>query len=54
MTRKQDREDVQMSSQINATFAVGLCVKSEGSAGCHVTETQTVHVVGITHLWCRF
>ncbi|XP_030295872.1 putative interleukin-17 receptor E-like [Sparus aurata] len=44
VTRKQDHEDVQMSSQINATFSVGLCVKSEGSAGCQVTETHTVHV----------
>ncbi|XP_059182159.1 putative interleukin-17 receptor E-like [Centropristis striata] len=42
--RQQGQEDVNMLSQITATFSVGLCVKSEGSNECQVTETHTVHV----------
>ncbi|XP_044042331.1 putative interleukin-17 receptor E-like [Siniperca chuatsi] len=42
--RRQGHEDVKMSSQITATFSVGLCVKSEGSTVCQVTKTHTMHV----------
>nr|XP_020456910.1 putative interleukin-17 receptor E-like isoform X2 [Monopterus albus] len=38
------REEVKMLSHITATFSVGLCVKSAGSAVCQTTETHTVHV----------
>lgn len=48
MTRRQGQEDVKMLSQITATFSVGLCVRSEGSTMCQITDTNTVHVVGIT------
>ncbi|XP_023121651.2 putative interleukin-17 receptor E-like isoform X1 [Amphiprion ocellaris] len=44
VTRQQGHKEMKMSSQINATFSVGLCVKSEGSSECHATETQSVHV----------
>lgn len=44
VTGQQGHEEVKLSSQITATFSVGLCVKSEGSSECRVTETQTVHV----------
>lgn len=50
MTRRQGQENVTMLSQITATFSVGLCVKSERSTVCQVTETHTMQVVGITHL----
>uniref|UniRef100_A0A3P8T755 Interleukin 17 receptor E like n=1 Tax=Amphiprion percula TaxID=161767 RepID=A0A3P8T755_AMPPE len=50
VTRQQGHKEMKMSSQINATFSVGLCVKSEGSSECHATETQSVHVVSVTHL----
>lgn len=49
-TRRQGHEEVEMLSQITATFSVGLCAKSEGSTVCQTTETHTIHVVGITHL----
>lgn len=48
MTRRQGHEEVEVSSQINATFSVGLCAKSEGSTVCQTTKTRTIHVVGIT------
>ncbi|XP_008280058.1 putative interleukin-17 receptor E-like [Stegastes partitus] len=43
-TRQHGHEEVKMSSQITATFSVGLCVKSAGSSDCPVTKTHTVHV----------
>ena len=48
VTRQQGQEDVKMLSRITATFSVGQCVKSEGSTGCQITDTHTMHVVGIT------
>ncbi|XP_068442981.1 interleukin-17 receptor E-like protein [Clinocottus analis] len=44
VTRQQGRKDVKMLSQITATYSVGLCVKSEGSTVCQVTDTHTMHV----------
>ncbi|KAM9334628.1 interleukin-17 receptor E-like protein [Symphorus nematophorus] len=44
LMRGQGHEELKMLSQITATFSVGLCVKSEGSTGCQVTRTHTVHV----------
>ncbi|KAE8281482.1 hypothetical protein D5F01_LYC20469 [Larimichthys crocea] len=44
VTKKEGHEDVTMSSQINATFSVGLCVKSEESSECRVTKTHIMHV----------
>ncbi|XP_037615755.1 putative interleukin-17 receptor E-like isoform X1 [Sebastes umbrosus] len=44
VTRRQGQEDVKMLSQITATFSVGLCVRSEGSTMCQITDTNTVHV----------
>ncbi|XP_054480805.1 uncharacterized protein il17rel isoform X2 [Anoplopoma fimbria] len=44
VTRQQGQEDVKMLSQITATFSVGLCVKSEGSTACQITNTHTMHV----------
>ncbi|XP_070848365.1 interleukin-17 receptor E-like protein isoform X1 [Chaetodon trifascialis] len=44
VTRGQGIEDVKMLSQITATFSVGLCEKSKGSAACQTTETHTIHV----------
>lgn len=49
MSGSQGYEDVKMLSQITATFSVGLCVKSEGSAECRTTKTHVVHAVGVTH-----
>ncbi|XP_053170214.1 interleukin-17 receptor E [Scomber japonicus] len=42
--RQQGHEEVKMLSQINATFSVGLCVKSEASTMCQTTETHSVRV----------
>ncbi|XP_070785280.1 interleukin-17 receptor E-like protein [Enoplosus armatus] len=42
--RRHGQEDVQMSSQITATFSVGLCEKSAGFTECQITETHTIHV----------
>ncbi len=50
VTKKEGHEDVTMSSQINATFSVGLCVKREESSECRVTKTHIMHVVGTTRL----
>ncbi|TKS90966.1 putative interleukin-17 receptor E-like [Collichthys lucidus] len=50
VTKKEGHEDVTMSSQINATFSVGLCVKSEESPECRVTKTHIMHLVGTTRL----
>lgn len=44
VTRRQGQADAEISSPIAATFSVGLCVKSEASAPCHITKTHTVHV----------
>ncbi|XP_033987368.1 putative interleukin-17 receptor E-like [Trematomus bernacchii] len=44
VTRQQGQEDVKMLSRITATFSVGQCVKSEGSTGCQITDTHTMHV----------
>lgn len=44
VTRAQGREDVKVSSKITDTFSVQLCVKSEGSTACQLTEARTVHV----------
>ncbi|XP_045927724.1 putative interleukin-17 receptor E-like [Micropterus dolomieu] len=44
VTRRQGQENVTMLSQITATFSVGLCVKSERSTVCQVTETHTMQV----------
>lgn len=43
-TRQQGQEDVKMLSQITATFSVELCVRSEGSTVCQITDTHTMHV----------
>ncbi|XP_034382669.1 putative interleukin-17 receptor E-like isoform X2 [Cyclopterus lumpus] len=43
-TRQQGQEDVKMLSQITATFSVGLCVRSEGSTVCQITDTHIMHV----------
>ena len=50
MKRQQGHEEVKMFSQINATFSVGLCVKSEASPICQTTETHSVRVVSVVHL----
>ncbi|KAK5849218.1 hypothetical protein PBY51_008875 [Eleginops maclovinus] len=42
--RQQVKDDVKMLSHITATFSVGQCVKSEGSTGCQITNTHTMHV----------
>lgn len=44
VTGRQGQADVEVSSPITATFSVGLCVKTEGSAVCQITKTHTVHV----------
>ncbi|KAA8580037.1 putative interleukin-17 receptor E-like [Etheostoma spectabile] len=41
VTRQQGQEDIEMLSQITATFSVGLCAKSEASTVC---DTHTMHV----------
>ncbi|XP_019947745.2 interleukin-17 receptor E-like protein [Paralichthys olivaceus] len=42
VTRRQDHEEVAMTSRVNATF--GLCVKSARAAECQINKTHTVHV----------
>lgn len=49
-TGRQGHEDVKMLSQIAAEFSVGLCERSKGSAVCQITETHTIHAVGIAPL----
>ncbi|XP_034434294.1 putative interleukin-17 receptor E-like [Hippoglossus hippoglossus] len=44
VTRQRDREQVAVTSRINATFSVGLCVTSAGPAGCQINKTHRVHV----------
>ncbi|XP_062238783.1 putative interleukin-17 receptor E-like [Platichthys flesus] len=44
VTRRGDREEVAVTSRVNATFSVGLCVTPAGEAECRVIETQRVHV----------
>uniref|UniRef100_UPI0037E72F01 interleukin-17 receptor E-like protein n=1 Tax=Semicossyphus pulcher TaxID=241346 RepID=UPI0037E72F01 len=44
VTRHEGQENVMMFSRITADFSVGLCVKSEGSSVCQITETHTMHV----------
>ncbi|XP_061570346.1 putative interleukin-17 receptor E-like [Cololabis saira] len=41
---QQGPEEAQLLSQIEASFSVGLCVKSKGSSECQTTETHSVHV----------
>lgn len=40
-------KEVTMTSQIDATFSVELCAKSQEPGVCQITKTHTAHVVGI-------
>ncbi|KAM9846042.1 interleukin-17 receptor E-like protein isoform 2-T2 [Aulostomus maculatus] len=45
LTKQQGRQEVKITSLLNATFSVGLCVKSAASPmACQMTETHTVNV----------
>lgn len=44
VTRQQGQEGVNLLSRTTGVFSVELCVKSEGSTVCKITETHTVHV----------
>ncbi|XP_029318120.1 putative interleukin-17 receptor E-like [Cottoperca gobio] len=44
VTRQLGQDDVKMLSHITATFSVALCVKSEGSAVCQITDTHIMHL----------
>lgn len=48
VTRQQGQEGVNLLSRTTGVFSVELCVKSEESTVCKITETHTVHVVSIT------
>ncbi|XP_056224126.1 putative interleukin-17 receptor E-like [Seriola aureovittata] len=44
VTGQQGHKELKITSQMTATFSVGLCVKSPGPGVCQLTKTHPVHV----------